>query len=699
MTSHRCRALRTALVFSFAAVAMSETHAQTFTIEQVLSAPFASYVTAANEKSRFAWVSNQAGRRNIWVSDVTGAAAALTHYTADDGIDLSELSFVPHHEQLLFVRGGDVEYPDKPAPNPAALSQGVTQEIVLGDLATRELQVLTEGHSPQASPDGSFALFLRGGGVFRLGLTKGAKAEPLFKLRGAVTALSFSPSGDAVAFVSDRGDHSFIGVYRFADGSVRWLDASFDFDFEPRWSPDGGRIAFLRAPSTHDDIEIISHHEGQPWSIRVWSALSGQAQEVYKSPRGAGSVFHPLSSAVQLMWSGNGLIFPAENDGWLHLYSVPAGGGAAHLLTPGGFEVEYASASVDGRSIVFASNAGDIDRRHLWRLLPATGKIEALTHGSGIETQPAVLSDGESVAFLKSDAQVTAHAALLKKGSAPVDLFAEGLPSGYPAKLLQTPESVSLPLRAGIAAHGVLFKPVGGRSEQRHPALVFMHGGPVRQMLTGWHYMDYYSNAYAFNQYLASRGYVVLALNYRAGIGYGLDFREAANVGAGGASEYNDVLAAAQYLNSRPDVDAKRIGLWGGSYGGYLTALGLARDSAIFKAGVDLHGVHDWHHWTLGERDNRPLYVQDTSAEQLSTAFAASPMASISQWHSPVLLIQGDDDHNVSFNETVRLAEALRSQGVEYSQLVFPDEIHGFLRHDSWLRAYQATVEFFDKKL
>jgi dipeptidyl aminopeptidase/acylaminoacyl peptidase len=244
----------------------------------------------------------------------------------------------------------------------------------------------------------------------------------------------------------------------------------------------------------------------------------------------------------------------------------------------------------------------------------------------------------------------------------------------------------------------MLFIPRGAAST-RHPAVVFMHGGPVRQMLAGWHYMDYYSNAYAMNQYLAARGFVVLALNYRAGIGYGLDFREADQVGAGGASEYNDVLAAAEYLKSRADVDPKRIGLWGGSYGGYLTALGLARNSDVFKAGVDLHGVHDWHHWTLGVRDDHPLYVLDTPPEQLATALEASPVSAVSRWRSPVLLIQGDDDHNVPFSESVRLAEALRAQGVEYAELVFPDEIHGFLRHDSWIRAYSATAQFLERHL
>src|SRR5438046_8661523 len=111
-------------------------------------------------------------------------------------------------------------------------------------------------------------------------------------------------------------------------------------------------------------------------------------------------------------------------------------------------------------------------------------------------------------------------------------------------------------------------------------------------MLLGWHYFNYYRKAYALNQYLASRGYVVLSVNYRSGIAYGMEVREALHYGAQGASELNDVLGAGLYLRGRPEVDPKRSGLWGGSYGGFLTAIGLARASARFAAGGDLAAVH-----------------------------------------------------------------------------------------------------------
>jgi len=246
--------------------------------------------------------------------------------------------------------------------------------------------------------------------------------------------------------------------------------------------------------------------------------------------------------------------------------------------------------------------------------------------------------------------------------------------------------------------HCQRFQPAGLANERgrRHPAVVFFHGGSRRQMLLGWHYMGYYHNAYAMNQYLASQGYFVLSVNYRSGIGYGMKFREALNYGADGASEFNDVQGAGLYLRSRPEVDPNRIGVWGGSYGGYLTALALARASDLFAAGVDFHGVHDWnleiHNWL-------PSYNPEADPNAARVAWESSPLATVTTWRSPVLLIQGDDDRNVPFAETIHLAEALRKQGVECRLLVFPDEIHDFLLHRNWLSAYHANADFLDQHL
>jgi dipeptidyl aminopeptidase/acylaminoacyl peptidase len=261
---------------------------------------------------------------------------------------------------------------------------------------------------------------------------------------------------------------------------------------------------------------------------------------------------------------------------------------------------------------------------------------------------------------------------------------------------LVEPEQIIYTAADGMKIPAQLFLPPKARQGEKRPAVIFIHGGSRRQMLLGWHYLSYYHNSYALNQYLASQGYVVLSINFRSGTGYGMEFREALRYGATGASEFNDVLGAGLYLKNRPDVDPEKIGLWGGSYGGYLTALGLARASELFAAGVDIHGVHDWN---VGIRTFVPNFNPLEDPERARVAFESSPMASVDSWRSPVLVIHGDDDRNVSFTETVALVEKLRQRGVEVEQLVFPDEVHSFLLHSNWLKVFQAAADFLDRKL
>jgi dipeptidyl aminopeptidase/acylaminoacyl peptidase len=383
--------------------------------------------------------------------------------------------------------------------------------------------------------------------------------------------------------------------------------------------------------------------------------------------------------------------------GCISTLCLPAGGTAV-LLTPGEFEVEHVGVSEDRTSLVYSSNQEDIDRRHIWKLVfsdAGMAKPLAVTSGEGIEVEPVVASDNKTVVVLCSDARLPMRVAVVEDSGRLVDMAPDSLPKNFPADKLVVPQQVLLSAADGMTIHGQLFLPPNAGAG-RHPALVFFHGGSRRQMLLGWHYMQYYNNAYGMNQYLASLGYVVLSVNYRSGIGYGMNFREALKYGAAGASEYNDVMGAGLYLRSRADVDPSRIGSWGGSYGGYLTALALARASDLFAAGVDFHGVHDWNielgNWNTG-------YDPNADTNRARVAYESSPVASVSTWRSPVLLIHGDDDRNVQFSQTPKLAGMLRKQNVHVEELIFPDEIHDFLLHRDWLQAYTAETDFFARYL
>jgi dipeptidyl aminopeptidase/acylaminoacyl peptidase len=535
--------------------------------------------------------------------------------------------------------------------------------------------------------------FLADGKIWSVPAVDPGEPKELAKPRGGVRSLRWSPDGAMLAFVSDRGDHAFVGVYSLETAAIRYLDPGLGSDSEPCWAPDSRRIAFLRTLNERQDLPFLPKRRGIPWSIRVADAGTGMGRLVFRADEGYGSAFRGIVASSQILWGeGDRLVFPWEKNGWTQLYSIPVDGGAATLLTPGELEVEHVSLSHDGSAVLFSSNQDDIDRRHLWRVPVAGGSPVALTKGAGIEWSPVAAGDGSAIAYLASDARTPAHA-VVQAGTAAPRAFA---PKDFPPDALVEPEPVVFSAADGMRIRGQLFLPRGMRPGEKRPAVIFFHGGSRRQMLLGWHYMYYYHNTYAFNQYLASRGFVVLSANYRSGIGYGMEFREALDYGAGGASEFRDVVGAGLYLRSRSDVDPDRIGLWGGSYGGYLTALGLARASDLFAAGVDIHGVHDWN---VVIRNFVPSYESEKRAEVAKLAFESSPMASIDSWRSPVLIIHGDDDRNVPFSESVGLAEALAKRGVAYEELVFPDDVHDFLLHRNWIAALDAAADFFERKL
>jgi dipeptidyl aminopeptidase/acylaminoacyl peptidase len=672
--------------------------AANFTLEQVLSSPFPSNLVAAKHSGRVAWVFNTKGVRNLWIADPPNfAARQATHYSEDDGVPIASLRITPDGRTLVYVRGSETNETGRVADPTNGISARKQQvwAVDADSGSPRQLGEMGCGEEDcedvELSPDGQFAVWAARKQLWIAPVSGATPAHQLTDLRGENLSPRWSPDGREIAFVSNRVDHSFIAIYDFGHDNVRYFSPSADRDISPRWSPDGKRIAFIRLPGLQEKLPLIPVRVTL-WAIWVADAATGNGKEVWHSGNAPNDSFPELTADNSFYFvADDRVLFASDQDGWNHLYSIPAGGGAPTLLTPGNFEVEDVALSADQKSVLFSSNQEDVDRRHVWRVAVDGGNPQPLSHGETIEWSP-VESAGQ-VVCLGSSANSPAMPYRIT-GQGREMLAAAALPTDFPSKQLVIPKQVTFKSEDGLEIHGQLFVPAG--RTQAGPALIFVHGGPIRQMMLGFHYMYYYHNAYAMNQYLASRGYVVLSVNYRLGIMYGRAFREAANAGWRGSSEYKDVVAGAKYLQSLPIVDAKRIGLWGGSYGGLLTALGLARNSDIFAAGVDMHGVHDWSvflpHW-----EKRPGAPDQKEAEKL--AFESSPDASASTWKSPVLLIHGDDDRNVPFGQTVDLAQRLRQQKVYFEELIFPDEIHDFLIWRNWVRAYGASVDFLAKNL
>ena len=673
-----------------------------------MSSPFPTALTTAAKANRIAWVFDSKGERNIWVADAPDfAARQVTHYQGDDGQDIFAVKLTPDGKTVVFARGSEVNGEGHVA-NPATETKEPKQQVWAADVDTGKPRLMGDMGCPeedcediQISPDGATAVWV--GPKNHLWISNVSVDKPahqLTELRGEESEPQWSPDGKHLAFRTGRKDHAFIAIFDLAEQRVRYVTPSVDRDSTPRWSPDGKQLVFIRTPGAEAHQPLIPRRP-EPWAIWLADAATAEAHELWHSGKEMNDSLPPFASE-SLKFAENGrIVFCSEQDGRNHLYILYAATGKASLLTPGDFDVEDVSLAPDNKSLFYTSNADDVERRHIFKIMlawfdsvPKPGMVTThfnITSGKTIEWHPLMLADGKTIVCFGSTATSPAMPyRLTEKGREMI--AASALPKDFPSDQLVEPQTVTFKSEDGLEIHGQLFVP--RNHTQSAPAVIFVHGGPPRQMMPGFHYMYYYHNAYAENQYLASRGYVVLSVNYRLGLMYGRAFREPADSGWRGSAEYKDVVAGAKYLQGLAYVDRKRIGIWGGSYGGLLTALALARNSDIFAAGVDFHGVHDWSVFLAQRGSDAP-----DAKEAAKLAFDSSPVASAAEWKSPVLFMHGDDDRNVPFSQTTDLIQRLRRQNVELEQIVFPDEIHDFLLWRTWVKGYKAAADFFDKKL
>jgi len=701
-----CTVARGAAVLLLAAAPLA---AQEFTIEDVLSPAFPYDLVSARSADRMAWIAYEEGARNVYTAAAPDfRPVRLTAFTEDDGVDLTGLQISDDGAVLVFVRGHTPNR-DGWIANPSSDADGAERAAWAVRTNGGEPWRIAEAWDPVLSPDGKWIAYTKDGQIHRAPVDPRAlagfdpdTARPLVTAFGRNGGPVWSPDSKRIAFVSQRDDHAFIAVYDAESHTVRYMAPSVDHDGSPVWSPDGSRIAFIRRPGTPfapppnlpwwrrslepdtalpDGLRKAGFEGGHTLEIWIADAKTGKGRRLWKTwPKD-----ERFTDIRALHWVGDHILFRSEPGEWEgHVYAVSVEKPAREPveLTPGEGFVEDIAFSADGRFLYYTANIDDIDRRHLWRTPIAGGKPQRLTGGDGIDTHPVVLASGKRVAVLRAGTRDPLAVALVNAdGGEPRAITP--LPRRFPKAAHVTPQNVVITAEDGVPFHAQLFLPPDLKRGEKRPALLFLHGGPRRQMLLGYHYKHFYHMAYAMNQYFASKGYVTLSINYRSGIGYGKKFRDVPDYGRRGNSEYRDVLAAGRYLLSRDDVDPERIGLWGLSYGGILTAQGLARNSDIFKAGVDMAGVH--------------LYGDVDDPE--STLYRSSAIAAIDGWTSPVLLIHGDDDRNVAFSQTVGLVQLLRARGIPHELIVYPDDVHEFMFHSRWIEAFRATDDFFDRKL
>jgi dipeptidyl aminopeptidase/acylaminoacyl peptidase len=666
---------------------------------------FPTELTSAATGGKIAWAMDSAGRRNVYVAEAPDyIPRKLTNFKEDDGQEITSLSISDDGKWVVFVRGGEHSgnWETSSPTNPSSNIQGGTVAIWSKEFNGGILKLIGAGDYPVINPDSKTVAFIKSSQVHITNIDGTSNDKQLFNTKGTVGSLEWSPNGQQLLFTANRQDHSIIGIYATGQPYLKWLSPSFNRDQSPHWSPDGTAVVFVRTPGTGGAPDSMLNRKHSPWSIQKIDIASGKTTQLWKAPTTLRGSYPTTHGGTNLHWAANNqIVFMSYEDGWPHLYSVSAAGGKTTLLTPGNFMVEHVQISADKKWLSFSANTGpdskDIERRHVARVAVDKPGIEILTPGTGLEWTPVFTSDGKSLAFLSATVQrppIPAIIDLTVKEKTPNLIGQNLLDPALPKAQFVSPKQVIFTAADGVKVHADLFEAAG---TGKKPTIVYVHGGPPRQMLLGWHYSDYYSNAYASNQYLVSKGFNVLVVNYRLGIGYGFDFHKPANAGAAGAAEYLDIKAAGEWLKQQSFVDPSRIGIYGGSYGGYLTALALARDSKLFAAGVDIHGVHDFTVNLLAGNPNEKFEKAPDLDKAIKTAWQSSPVASVSTWTSPVLIIHADDDRNVRFNQSVDLIKRLEKKGVSFETVMIVDDTHHWMKHSNAELVYQAVADYFIK--
>ena len=621
--------------------------------------------------------------------------------------------------------------PERPLTDPHALKSRAVQGA--GPVPIPDL-FYSRGYASAAwSPDGrQIVLSTDFTGRYNLWKVDAAGGWPIQLIQSEDRQFNaaWSPDGRSIVFQSDHGGNEMYQLYVVpaAGGEAVALTSEPQASHtEPLFSPDGRQLAFGRKPkeapvSDVMVLDLATHAQRQltheasrdhVWQVFAWSrdgrslyANRGNAaftdSSVWRIDVATGQATELTPHAGQALIVGSAV---SPDGHWLNATSDARGGHsqavlidlsthAVHWITDGPWEAFTASFSPDGRSAAYMLNADGRSDLFLYDL--DSGRSRKLPMAAGLNmfagSPSAFSSDGKRLLLThQSSSQPDEVWVAPVDGGAPRQL-SQGALASLAAAHLPAAQLVHYRSFDGTVISAFVWLPPNLARDGTAPAVVLPHGGPAGQTVDA-----FYREALA----LASRGYVCIAPNVRGSTGYGMDFQKA-NIKDLGGGDLKDEIAAVDFLLASGYVDAKKVGISGGSYGGFMTLMAIGKTPGVWAAGVDSYGIINW--LTMAQQSD-PFLQQYLRAllgdPQKDRAIyqAASPLTYLKQARAPLLVLQGDNDIRVPKEEAEQVVALLKAAGHTVDAHYYPQEGHGFSRRENQVDALQRTVAWFDRYL
>lgn len=672
------------------ALAPAEPARGSITIERIAAIKYPTAPAWSPDGRRVAFLWDAAGKQDLFIVTPGERPVALTDFAVDPHLltaDISGFAWVSDTEILL----------------------GKDGQLWSASVATRQASrvpgTLGDAGAFTVSPDRTLLAFLRRGQIWSASVTARTERQLTYLPSDLSPSVPvFSPDGRWLAFTASRGGlepedlpwngplvrsmttvtrERRVGVVAVQGGDIAWLPTQGAVS-GLQFAGDGA-VVYQEVSPDGKTREIKTFRSGQPPRV-LWR----DHDEKWWSP---------TNRDVKLLVSpdGKSVAFVSDRTGWIHVYVMPVDGSSeARALTSGNFGTGLGSWSPDSRRLAYHRSAdGNQMERFIDVVDVASGRITPLVGARGVNLDPQFGPDGRSVVFQRTDVQnsLDLYVARTEGSGVPVRL-SDSMPEGLNREELVEPEPVFFPSRLdGKSVPSTLIVPRNLDKSQRHPAIVWIHGSGSDQNFIGWH-PGSYRMYYSVTQYLVQQGYVVLTPDYRGSSGYSREWATGVHMGLG-VSDTADVASGADYLKTLDYVDPDRIGVWGLSYGGYLTLQALNADPQLWRCGINVAGVVDWATYGAGYTTPR----LGTPAENPDIYRVSAPIYHMDKLERPLFILHGTNDRNVAFRDSLRVIDVLLKLGKPFEMGMYPGEIHFFRREHILRDAWRRVEDFFDAHL